>query len=155
MPLEIERKFLVKGNGWKTNNGKPYVQGYLNLDPQRTVRVRIAGGRAFLCVKGPTRKATRAEYEYKIPLDDAKALLKMCEGSLIQKIRHTVDYMGMKWEIDEFTGENAGLIIAEIELESEDQVFDKPPWLGSEVTDDPRYFNSSLATRPFGAWGKN
>jgi CYTH domain-containing protein len=154
MALEIERKFLVKGKGWKTDNGELYIQGYLNLDPKRTVRVRIAGGQAFLCVKGPTRKATRTEYEYKIPLDDAKALLEMREGSLIQKIRHTVDYNGMKWEVDEFTGENTGLVIAEIELQSEDQGFDKPPWLGAEVTGEPSYFNSNLAIRPFSAWGK-
>lgn len=152
MSLEIERKFLVKGNDWKTDNGERYVQGYLNLDKERTVRVRIVGKHAFLCVKGATRNATRREFEYKIPLADAKALLKLCEGSLIEKRRHTVYCNGRRWEVDEFMGKNLGLVVAEIELDAEDEAFDKPSWVGAEVTGDPRYFNSNLAVRPFSAW---
>ena len=152
MPLEIERKYLVKGSDWKTSNGKRYTQGYLNLDKERTVRIRIADRQAFLCVKGATKGATRKEFEYEIPARDAEELIKICDGSIIEKTRHHVLYKGLKWEIDEFLGDNEGLVIAEVELDSEDQVFEKPPWLGPEVTTDPRYFNSNLAVKPFCQW---
>jgi CYTH domain-containing protein len=152
MPLEIERKFLVQGNDWKTNQGERYRQGYLNLDKERTVRVRLAGQQAFLAVKGIARGASRREFEYEIPANDAEQLLKLCEGAIIEKIRYTVIHEGTKWEIDEFLGGNKGLIIAEVELSSEDQIFEKPEWLGQEVTDDPRYFNSNLAVNPFKQW---
>lgn len=152
MPLEIERKFLVQGSDWKTSTGKRYTQGYLNLDKERTVRVRLAGQQALLTIKGITTGASRSEFEYQIPTDDAEDLLKMCEGKIIAKIRHTVFHHGTKWEIDEFLGDNEGLIIAEVELDSEDQAFEKPHWLGEDVTDDPRYFNSNLAVNPFCQW---
>jgi adenylate cyclase len=152
VPVEIERKFLVLGTDWRKSKGVRYTQGYLNHDKERTVRVRLTETKAFLCVKGISRGASRMEFEYKIPMDDAEYLLKLCTGSIIQKIRHTVFYKGLKWEVDEFFGDNAGLIVAEVELESEDQIFEKPDWLGQEVTNDPRYFNSSLAVNSFNKW---
>lgn len=152
MGIEIERKFLVRGEGWRQGEGLPLSQGYLNRDKDRTVRVRTAGPRGYLTVKGRNVGATRAEFEYEIPLADAQALLALCEGPVVQKCRYRVEYAGMVWEIDEFEGENAGLVIAEIELEREDQPFAAPEWLGEDVTQDPRYFNSNLASHPFGRW---
>jgi len=153
--VEIERKFLVSGTAWRQGKGSLYLQGYLNLDKERTVRVRLTEKQAFLSVKSISIGASRNEFEYEIPADDAKQLLKLCTGSLIQKVRYAVFHKGLKWEIDEFLGDNAGLVIAEVELESEDQVFDKPSWLGREVTADPRYFNSGLAAAPFNQWNEN
>jgi adenylate cyclase len=155
VPIEIERKFLVSGEDWRKSKGIRYTQGYLSHDKERTVRVRLAGKQAFLCVKGISRGFSRNEFEYEIPADDAEHLLKLCAGVLIQKVRHTVIHKGLKWEVDEFFGDNTGLIVAEVELESEDQIFEKPPWLGREVTHDPRYFNSSLAVTPFNKWHAN
>lgn len=152
MGTEIESKFLVTGTDWRTADGQRIVQGYLNRDKQRTVRVRIAGAQAFLTIKGMTSGATRAEFEYPIPLADAEALLALCDGPLIDKIRHRVDHAGLVWEIDEFSGDNAGLVVAEVELSDEDQAVALPPWVTTEVTADSRYFNSSLATHPFKQW---
>ena len=152
MPVEIERKFLVRGNDWRTDQGVRIIQGYLNRDEERTVRVRMAGERAFLTIKGVNTGAMRAEFEYEIPVADAEQLLKICVGALIEKTRHTVVYAGMTWEIDEFHGANEGLIVAEVELEDPEQTFAKPAWLGPEVTADARYFNSSLAVRPYSSW---
>ena len=152
MPLEIERKFLVKGDEWKTDNGMHIVQGYLNNDRERTVRVRISGAKAFLTIKGVSTGATRAEFEYEIPVVDAEQLLRLCEGPLIEKTRHEVAFAGMTWEVDEFQGANEGLVVAEIELETAGQTFVQPPWVGPEVTADARYFNSSLAVRPYKSW---
>lgn len=152
MGTEIERKFLVTGTDWRTADGQRIVQGYLNRDKQRTVRVRIAGAQAFLTIKGMTSGATRAEFEYAIPLADAEALLALCDGPLIDKIRHRVDHEGLVWEVDEFFGDNAGLVVAEVELSSEDQAVALPSWVTTEVTADSRYFNSSLATHPFRRW---
>jgi len=149
---EIERKFLVTGTEWRQANGVRFSQGYLSRDKERTVRVRVAGERAFLTVKGLTKGASRAEFEYEIPVADAEQLLKLCEGPVVQKVRHVVVYQGFRWEVDEFLGENAGLVIAEIELQKEDQLFERPGWLGQEVTEDPRYFNSNLAANPYSAW---
>lgn len=154
MAVEIERKFLVSGADWRTANGQRIVQGYLNRDKQRTVRVRISGAQAFLTIKGMTSGATRAEFEYPVPLADAEALLALCDGPLIDKIRHRVEYAGLVWEVDEFAGDNAGLVVAEVELSSEDQAVDLPPWVTTEVTSDRRYFNSSLATHPFTRWAR-
>jgi len=112
----------------------------------------VAGDRGFITIKGATNGATRTEFEYEIPLVDAESLLKMCEGPVIQKIRRIYEYKGFNWEIDEFLGENAGLVVAEIELSSEDQFFEKPDWVGQEVTYDPRYFNSNLAKDPYIHW---
>jgi len=153
MGIEIERKFLVVGDAWRVGEGVPYAQGYLNRDVQRTVRVRIAGDRAFLTVKGASKGATRAEFEYPIPMQDAEQLLQMSDGPVVRKVRRIVEHEGSHFEVDEFLGDNAGLVVAELELESEDQVFAKPDWLGREVTDDPRYFNSSLAGHPYKQWG--
>ena len=152
MPVEIERKFLVQGNDWKTDNGVRISQGYLNRDRERTVRVRIAGKRAFLTIKGISTGATRTEFEYEIPVHDAEQLLKICDGPLIEKTRHEVACAGMTWEVDEFHGANEGLVVAEIELETARQTFVKPPWVGPEVTADARYFNSNLAMRPYSSW---
>jgi adenylate cyclase len=154
MGIEIERKFLVQGDGWRqpADAQTRFSQGYLSRDPARTVRVRLAGQRAFLTVKGATRGATRAEFEYEIPVADAQALLAMCDGPIVEKIRHLCLFEGMTWEIDEFLGANAGLVVAEIELAAEGQVFARPPWLGLEVTGDGRYVNANLAVRPFSDW---
>lgn len=145
MGIEIERKFLVKGDGWREAPGIRYVQGYLNRDKRRTVRVRIEGERACLTVKGISTGMVRAEYEYQIPVADARELLALCEPPLIEKRRHVVEYHGSRWEVDAFEGGLAGLVLAEIELTAPDQPFARPDWLGEEVTGDPRYFNSNLS----------
>ena len=152
MAKEIERKFLTTGEQWRTATPIYYCQGYLNRDKQRTVRVRIAGDKAMLTVKGLTTGASRDEFEYDIPIDDAKSMLAMCEQPLIEKNRRIVHHEGLDWEVDEFLGLNEGLIVAEVELESENQVFQTPKWAGDEVTNDPRYFNSSLSSKPFTKW---
>ncbi len=152
MATEIERKFLVTGTQWLEAEPAYYCQGYLNRDRKRTVRIRVAGDTGFLTVKGETTGMSREEFEYPIPLSDAKAMLQLCEQSLIEKNRRIVEHGGMNWEVDEFLGENEGLVVAEIELTSESQEFDLPQWVGEEVTDDPRYFNSKLSSHPFTQW---
>jgi adenylate cyclase len=155
MATEIERKFLVNGRAWRQGAGVAYCQGYLNRDPERTVRVRIAGDRAFLTIKGSAKGAkgiSRPEFEYEIPVSDAEQLLPLCDGHLIQKVRYIVTHGGNTWEVDEFHGDNEGLVIAEIELASEDQPFERPGWVGQEVSDDPRYFNANLVADPFVNW---
>jgi adenylate cyclase len=154
MGREIERKFLVKGDAWRTlGKGTPYRQGYLNSVKERTVRIRTVGDKAFLTIKGLTVGATRMEYEYEIPVADCNTMLDaLAERPLIEKKRYKVEFDGLTWEIDEFFGENAGLIVAEVELESEDQAFKKPDWVGDEVTDDPRYFNANLIKHPYSKW---
>jgi CYTH domain-containing protein len=152
MGIEIERKFLVIGDAWRTPTGTAIGQGYLNRDKQRTVRVRVAGSQAFLTIKGPSHGATRQEFEYPIPVADAHLLFGLCDGTVIRKTRHVVMHDGNCWEVDEFHADNQGLIVAEIELTTEDQTFTKPDWLGREVTDDPRYFNSNLIAHPFCKW---
>lgn len=154
MGKEIERKFLVTGDAWRQlTQGTMYRQGYLNSAKERTVRVRTVGDKAFLTIKGITVGATRAEYEYEIPFADCNALLdNLAEKPLIEKKRYKIPQGALTWEIDEFFGENQGLIVAEIELVSEDQAFDKPEWIGEEVTGDPRYFNSNLIKHPFTKW---
>ena len=159
MGTEIERRFLVHGDQWKGLSLPVFCcQGYLNSAAERTVRVRILGDAAFLTVKGLPRNMIRPEYEYPIPLEDARAMLDtLAEQPLIEKNRHTLLFpaeKGLVWVVDEFLGANAGLVIAEVELDRPDQAFTKPPWLGKEITDDPRYLNSSLARRPFQEWGK-
>lgn len=154
MGIEIERKFLVTGDAWReaASGQARFSQGYLSRDPARTVRVRVAGEQAFLTIKGATSGATRAEFEYEIPRADAQALLALCDGPVVEKVRHLCEVDGMRWEVDEFLGANAGLIVAEIELQAEDQPFTRPPWLGAEVTGDARYVNANLAVAPFTSW---
>lgn len=152
MPTEIERKFLVIADDWRQASGTRICQGYLSRDKNRTVRVRISGEHAFLTIKGANQGASRLEFDYAIPVADAEQLLSLCEGPVIKKTRHIVLYEGFTWEVDEFLGDNAGLVVAEIELESENQAFPLPAWIGLEVTNDPRYYNSNLTMRPFSQW---
>jgi adenylate cyclase len=152
--LEIERKFLVRDARWKAlGQGALLRQGYLSSQPDRIVRVRIEAESAMLTIKGRTIGATRSEWEYPIPLEDANAFLnELCEKPIIEKIRYRIRHDGMMWEVDEFLGDNAGLVVAEIELEAEDQAFSKPDWIGEEVTHDSRYFNANLLKRPYNTW---
>ncbi len=153
MGKEIERKYLVKGDAWRSlGEGTLYRQGYLNSAKERVVRARTMGDKAALTIKGITTGATRLEFEYEIPFDDATQLLELCEQPLIEKTRYKIPYGGLTWEIDEFHGVNDGLIVAECELEAEDQAIDKPDWIGEEVTGDPRYFNSNLIANPYSKW---
>ncbi len=154
MGKEIERKFLVKGEAWKgLAHGTSYRQGYLNSIKERTVRIRTIDDKAFLTIKGLTVGATRSEYEYEIPLADCNAMLdELAEKPIIEKKRYKVPFAGLTWEIDEFFGENAGLVVAEVELQSEGQTLCKPEWAGEEVTADPRYFNSNLIKHPYSKW---
>ncbi|MGD8524015.1 MAG: CYTH domain-containing protein [Desulfobacterales bacterium] len=152
MAKEIERKFLVKEGSWRHAKGTQYRQGYLNSTKERIVRVRTIDDKGYLTIKGITVGASRMEFEYEIPLQDANELLTICEKPLIEKIRYTVENDGVVWEVDEFTGDNQGLIVAEVELQSEDQQFPKPDWVAEEVTGDPRYFNSNLIKNPYTTW---
>lgn len=154
MGVEIERKFLVAGEGWRAQ-GEPVLlrQGYLSSQAERTVRVRIEGGRGVLTIKSKNVGAARGEWEYEIPVAEAAELLDgLCERPLIEKYRRRIHFGGFVWEVDEFLGENAGLVVAEIELPAEDAVFDKPDWAGEEVTHDLRYLNSRLIKQPFSTW---
>ncbi len=153
MGTEIERKFLTRGVGWRQGGGVYCRQGYLCRDPERTVRVRVMGGKGFLTIKGKSAGAAREEHEYEIPLTEAEAILdSLTIRPLIEKRRYIIPHDGLIWEVDEFFGDNAGLVIAELELEREDQPFAKPGWAGEEVTRDPRYYNASLVDYPFKAW---
>ena len=152
MATEIERKFLVRGNDWRQGRPLRISQGYLNRDKARTVRIRIAENHAYLTIKGPHQGASRAEYEYEIPRHDAEELMALCEGPPLEKNRYSATHAGATWEIDEFLGANAGLIVAEIELANEEQAFQRPAWVSTEVTHDPRYFNSSLIAAPYTTW---
>ena len=154
MGVEIERKFLLNGDAWRTL-GEPILlrQGYLNADPARTVRVRIEGDSGMLTIKSKNTGASRGEWEYPIPLEEARELLDtLCERPLVEKYRRRIGHAGFTWEVDEFLGENAGLVVAEIELPAIDAVFDRPDWIGQEVTGDKRYYNSSLIRFPFSQW---
>lgn len=152
MALEVERKFLVIGDEWRKAEGTVQRQGYLSTQPERTVRVRIEGDKATLTIKGLTRGATRSEYEYDIPTEDAAELLRLCEPPLIEKVRRRLEHDGLIWEVDEFLGDNQGLVVAEIELDREDREFTKPPWVGEEVTHDPRFYSANLVENPFTKW---
>lgn len=154
MPLEIERKFLVQGDAWRREVGRsrPMRQGYLvGEGGMASVRVRLDGDEARLNIKAAVIGASRAEYDYGIPPDEAAEILGLCLGRL-EKTRHYVDRDGVTWEVDEFHGDNAGLVVAEIELEAESQSFTRPQWLGTEVTDDQRYYNHHLALHPWRTW---
>ena len=154
MGIEIERKFLLAGDAWRGLGQAVLLrQGYLSSTRERVVRVRIEGEQAMLTIKGANVGATRGEWEYPIPLADAVELLDgLCEQPLIEKVRHRIEHAGMVWEVDEFLGANAGLVVAEIELASEDQPFEKPDWIGAEVSGDARYYNANLIRHPFSQW---
>lgn len=156
MSKEIERKYLVTGDTWR-QLAQPvhYRQGYLNSQKERTVRIRTVGEKAFMTVKGLTKGVTRLEFEYEIPFDDCVTMLEnLAEQPIIEKARYKIPMGELVWEIDEFFGVNEGLIVAEVELKSEDQAFDKPEWVGEEVSSDPRYFNSNLVRNPYTTWNK-
>ena len=154
--IEIERKFLVLSDGFISAafSKKRIVQGYLNSNPERTVRVRIKTDKAFLTIKGKGNETgtTRFEWESEIAVSDAEKLLTICESGMIDKIRHEVKVGNHVYEVDVFSGDNEGLIIAEIELQSEEEVFEKPHWLGKEVTNDERFYNAFLSNFPFKDW---
>jgi len=161
MGIEIERKFLVNGDGWRAAAHEviAMAQGYINDQAsmqhgtqKASVRVRIQGAEAYLNLKSRELGHTRQEFDYPIPVDDARALLALCVGGLVDKRRHLVRHDGHLWEVDEFLGDNAGLVVAELELDAADEVFARPAWLGEEVTDDARYYNLALAAHPYKDW---
>ena len=155
MSVEIERKFLVTGSEWRSAQSTYYCQGYLNTVRQRTVRIRIAGDRGVLTIKGITSGLSRPEFEYDVPVADATEMLKLCDGPLIEKNRYVVEHAGHVWEVDEFLGDNTGLVVAEVELSSENETVEMPAWVGEEVTHDLRYFNSKLSANPYKNWPEN
>ncbi len=154
MGTEIERKFLVKNDSWRKNaTGIDFRQGYLSLEEKRSVRIRVSGQQAYLTIKGKSVGAKRAEFEYAIPVDDAHQILdELCQRPLIEKTRYKIEHKGVTWEVDEFKQENDGLLLAEVELESETQEIDFPEWVGREVTGDPRYLNVNLVKHPYREW---
>ena len=157
MAQEIERKFLPKNDQWRTlGTGDRYCQGYImTQQPGKTVRVRIAGDRGFLTIKSKSEGFSRSEFEYEIPLADAQILLEtLCDSPLVDKIRYKIPVDSLIWEVDEFLGDNAGLIVAEVELTAETDAIAIPDWIGAEVTGDPRYYNSNLAQNPYKNWAK-
>lgn len=156
MAKEIERKYLINRAAWTPQDeGIHFKQGYLNSQKERVVRVRIEGAKAKLTIKGVTTGVTRSEFEYLIPVEDAAILLdNLCEQPLIDKHRHKEVHGGKTWEIDVFHGDNEGLVVAEVELASEDEKIEFPAWIGEEVSSDPRYFNSNLLKHPFKNWTK-
>jgi len=156
MALEIERKFLVDHGKWDVLPKPPgtlYRQGYLNDEPGKTIRVRIAGSHGYLTIKGPVVKTVRNEFEFDIPLSDAEAMLGLFCTNIVEKTRYRILFNQKTWEVDVFSGENEGLVMAEIELSTSSESFEKPAWIAREVTDDPRYYNSQLASNPFKNWG--
>jgi adenylate cyclase len=158
MAIEIERKFRLADDSWRQGVQRKTLlrQGYIANTRRASVRVRLAGEAGWLSVKAMTPGLSRAEYEAAIPAAEANEMLdRLCEGPLIEKWRHIVPYQGSEWEIDEFLGANAGLVIAELELDAEDAPFARPPWLGVEVTHDERYYNFRLSQRPFRHWPEN
>jgi len=156
MPQEIERKFLVANDVYKalSYSSTLIIQGYISTNPTAAVRVRIGGDKGYLTIKGKGSKSgtTRYEWEKEIPLNEAKELLLLCTSGMIEKIRYKVNHEGFIYEIDEFSGENSGLVVAEIELNHENEVFAKPYWLGREVTGDVRYYNAMLVRCPYSKW---
>ena len=155
MAKEIERKFLVLNDDFKKQSkGVLYKQGFLSTHKERVVRIRLVGKKGYLTVKGITKNISRCEYEYEIPFEEAEHMLnEICEKPIISKRRYKIPMGNFVWEVDEFLGENKGLVIAEIELEHEGQEFPRPPWLGKEVSNDPKYYNARLVGFPFLKWG--
>ncbi len=156
MGVEIERKYLVSGDSWRSQvvSSTRIVQGYLTRG-EVTVRARIRGERAYLTIKGRSQGIARSEFEYDIPVPDAEAMLtELADGPVVEKTRHLIDVGGHTWELDVFTGANEGLVMAEIELADADERFEVPQWAGEEVSDDPRYYNVNLAREPFSQWGR-
>ncbi|MBF0126108.1 MAG: CYTH domain-containing protein [Magnetococcales bacterium] len=155
MGREIERKFLVRGDAWRSlGQGKDYQQGFLSTVKERVVRVRLVGDQATLTIKGVSAGISRLEFEYPIPGDEARVMLEtLCERPLIEKVRYRIPLGDLVWEVDEFRGENQGLILAEVELTDENQSVALPSWVGEEVSSDPRYFNANLVRTPFSRWG--
>lgn len=155
---EIERKFLVKSEDFKHKAFKEtrITQGYLSTDPERTVRVRVRADNGYITVKGKSNSSgtTRTEVEERIPIEKAETLLSLCLPGIVDKTRYEVDVDGHLWEVDEFHGLNKGLTVAEIELETEDERFEKPSWIGAEVTGDKKYYNSQLSNNPYTTWEK-
>ncbi len=155
MATEIERKFLVSGNGWKDAavTETRLMQGYLASSPRATVRVRVKGDKGIMTIKGATQGISRAEFEYPIPVEDARTMLDtLTETGIVDKVRYRVPCGAHTWEVDVFAGDNAGLVLAEVELGSENEVFERPDWLGEEVSDDSRYYNANLARHPYRSW---
>lgn len=155
MAVEIERKFLLTGDSWKSSadGGTHYSQGYLVGSKDASVRIRIEGSQAYINIKSATIDITRQEYQYEIPVADAKEMLEtLCEKPLISKVRYHINHDSHLWEIDVFSGENQGLIVAEIELSDINEEFSKPDWLGQEVSDDVRYYNVNLVKHPYKDW---
>jgi len=153
--MEIERKFLVDKEKWSSiekPDGINYMQGYLSIDEDKVIRVRIAGDKGFLTIKGKTETFSHPEYEYSIPADDAGELIQKYTATRVEKVRIRVPAGNHVWEVDEFHGENEGLLMAEIELETPEDVFEMPEWLGEEVTGDKRYYNAYLSLNPFQSW---
>ena len=156
MAKEIERKFLVKDDSFKSLAiPELFIQGYICTEPERTVRVRVEGENGKLTIKGKNKGITRDEFEYSIPLSDAKALIRdFCHKGVIEKLRYKIKHNDLLWEVDQYKGDNEGLVIAEVELTSEDQHIVRPQWIGEEVSGDARYFNSNLSLHPFLKWNK-
>ena len=154
MAFEIERKFLVSLDKLELpESGQVIKQGYIGTSDKTAVRIRRAGDKAFLTIKGENKGSVRSEFEYAIPVEDAEQILEeLCQRPFIEKTRYLIDYKGHTWELDIFAGDNAGLVVVEIELQSKDEVFEKPDWLLEDVTDDSRYYNSSLVDRPYKSW---
>jgi adenylate cyclase len=154
--IEIERKFLVKSDDYKSagSSNTRIVQGFLNTDPNRTVRIRIKGDKGFITVKGKSNESgtSRFEWEKEIPVDEAESLMKLCEKGILEKCRYEIPLGNHVYEVDEFYGDNLGLTVAEIELNSENEMFEKPDWLGKEVTGQIKYYNSQLSKNPFNLW---
>lgn len=157
MGKEIERRFLLADESWRgQGSGVEFRQGFLSTVKERVVRVRLAGGKGTLTIKGLTQGFSKLEFEYEIPPEEARDLLdSLCEKPLIEKTRYRIKHGGLVWEVDEFAGENNGLVLAEVELSHENQPIDKPAWLGPEISGDPRYFNSNLVKNPFSQWQTN
>ena len=156
MGIEIERKFLVDHSKWAAvvkPKGNHFRQGYLLNEENRTIRVRVTDEHGFITLKGAASGISRKEFEYTIPTAEGTELLNIFAKSELAKVRYCIDFAGKTWEVDEFSGDNAGLIMAEIELDSEDEAFEKPDWITIEVSDDERYYNSYLSTHPFKDWG--